>query len=157
MQDLGTLGGTSSDAWDINASGQVVGASGLTGDSAFHAYFYSGGIMKDLGTLGGKDSEACGINAGGQVVGYSWLDGDSVRHAFLWSGGVMTDLNTLLPSGSGWTLEVANAINDLGQIVCNGYNNEGVHALLLTPVPEPMTLGLLALGGLSLLRRKSPR
>jgi hypothetical protein len=41
----------------------------------------------------------------------------------------LRDLNTLLPVGSGWTLAVANGINDSGQIVGNGNNG----AFLLTP------------------------
>lgn len=49
----------------------------------------------------------------------------------------MLDLNSLLKdSGSGWTLEVANAINDKGQIVGYGLNPLGqTEAFLLTPVP----------------------
>jgi probable HAF family extracellular repeat protein len=45
------------------------------------------------------------------------------------------------------------AINDAGQIVGYGINPDGYsRAYLLTPVPEPMTLGLLTVGALSLLR-----
>jgi probable HAF family extracellular repeat protein len=37
--------------------------------------------------------------------------------AFLWQDGVMTDLNTLIPPGSSLSLQAAQEINDLGQIV----------------------------------------
>ena len=69
VTDLGTLGGTDSYAYGINASGQVVGYCHTTGNAADHAFLYSGSTMTDLGTLGGTDSYANGINDSGQVVG----------------------------------------------------------------------------------------
>src|SRR5688500_6265601 len=78
VADLGTLGGTSSIGWGINASGQVTGQSYTTGDAETHAFLYDG-AMHDLGTLGGTFSSGAGINDSGQVTGQS--DG----HAFLWT------------------------------------------------------------------------
>jgi len=50
----------------------------------------------------------------------------------------MTDLNSLLPSGSGWDLLDAAAINNAGDIVGTGINPDGVeHAFLLTPPSVP--------------------
>ena len=43
---LGTLGGTSSYASGINASGQVAGSANTAG-GAGHAFLYSGGAMQD--------------------------------------------------------------------------------------------------------------
>ena len=113
MKDLGTFGGTSSRGYGINASGQVVGDSDLTGFSPSHAFLYTGGRMTDLGTLVGAaaNSTALGINAGGQVVGYSDVAAKDVQHAFLYSGGVMKDLGTL-----GGLFSYANGINAAGQI-----------------------------------------
>jgi len=52
-------------------------------------------------------------------------------------------------------LRSAFAINDNGQIVGIGSDAQGNgRAFLLTPIPEPATLSLLALGGLALLRRR---
>jgi len=105
--------------------------------------------MTDLGALPGEyQTQICalGINNSGQVVGYS------NGRPFLYNGGVMTNLNDLIDQASGWTLNEANAINDSGQIV--GIGMDMNRALLLTPTPEPTTLGLLALGGLLVLRRR---
>src|SRR5438067_1590722 len=67
--DLGTLGGSQSGGAGINTSGQVTGYAFLSGNSAFHAFLYSGGSMADLGTLGGSYSAGYGINTSGQVTG----------------------------------------------------------------------------------------
>jgi hypothetical protein len=69
-------------------------------------------------------------------------------------GGAISDLNDLVPDDSGWTITRATAINDLGQIVGYGMIDGNEHAFLLTPVPEPATLSLLALGGAALVRRR---
>src|SRR5262245_11182933 len=41
VTDLGTLGGTSSSAFGVNASGQVTGSSTTSGNSATHAFVWS--------------------------------------------------------------------------------------------------------------------
>ena len=66
---LGTLGGLSGEAEDINDVGQVVGAaSPATGST--HAFLWTEATgMTDLGTLGGSFSAAFAINNQGQVVG----------------------------------------------------------------------------------------
>lgn len=56
LTDLGTLGGSSSSAFGINDTGQVVGSSAIAGDAVQHAFLYSNGSMADLGTLGGANS-----------------------------------------------------------------------------------------------------
>ena len=74
MTDLGTLGGSGSTATGINESGQIVGWSMTTDDSAQHAYLYSGGTMIDLNSLIDPNSGwtlvwAHAINNSGQIVG----------------------------------------------------------------------------------------
>lgn len=107
--DLGTLGGSVSNAQGINDHGQVVGYS-TTAAGEGHAFLWSGGRMRDLGTLGGSYSVALDINNHGDVVGYS-ITAAGEGYPFLWSGGRMTNLGGLYCS--------ARAINDRGQVVGN--------------------------------------
>ena len=53
MKDLGTFGGTTSAASDINASGQVTGHAYLAGDTESHAFLWrhDGTIKQDLNAL----------------------------------------------------------------------------------------------------------
>ena len=91
--------------------------------------------MIDLGTFGGSISIAHGINNDGFVVGEASLPNDQDRHAFLYIPDKgMTDLNSLIAAGSGWTLHVAQAINDKGEIVGFGLINGKSRAFLLKPV-----------------------
>jgi probable HAF family extracellular repeat protein len=153
MLDLGTLGGTQSQGESINESGQVTGWS-RTATGALRAFLYSNGNMLDLGTLGGTGSQGFGINDSGQVVGYS--SATVGLRAFLYSGGVMTDLNSLLPNGSGWELQRAWDINNLGQITGLGFYNGQPRAFLMTPeaavaaTPEPASFALWGLGALGM-------
>ena len=50
LTDLGTLGGTYSQAWGINNAGQVVGQANIPNE-AEHAFLYSGSTMTDLVVL----------------------------------------------------------------------------------------------------------
>jgi probable HAF family extracellular repeat protein len=101
ITDLGTLGGSSSIGYGINASGQVTGYSLTTGNIA-DAFLYTGGKMIDLETTLGSGSIGYGINASGQVTGVSVITGDIAAHAFLYPGpgGKMIDLRTLGGSSS---------------------------------------------------------
>ena len=98
-----------------------------------------GAGMKDLGTLGGPKSRAHDINNAGQVVGSADLVDNGVvcSHAFVYSGGKMRDLNSLVDPAAGWSLLVATAINDSGQIAGYGTTPDGnTRAFLLTPTSK---------------------
>ena len=146
VTDLGALpGGNQSYAFAVNNAGQVVGYSWAY-DGPYHAFLWEDGLMSPLALLpGGSGTIANDINNLGQIVGH-----DVSHRAVMWEDGAISDLNDLIPAGSGWTLRSARGINDLGQIVGWGIINGNSHAFLLTPVPEPATLALLAVGGAAL-------
>ncbi len=110
--DLGTLGGGYSEAFAVNASGQVVGTSATASDER-HAFLWTAERgMRDLGTLGGSSSTARDINQRGEVVGWSEAS-DGQDHAFIWSAkDGMRDLGAL-----GRPRSYAYSINDRGQVV----------------------------------------
>lgn len=110
ITDIGTLGGSFSQALDINDAGQVVGAAASSSGST-RAFLYSGGSMADLGTLGGSSATAYGINNLGQIVGGS-STANATSHAFLYNNGGMSDLGVL-----GGDTSTAYAINDHGAVV----------------------------------------
>lgn len=114
ITDLGTLGGASSVAYGINASGSVVGRSDTRAGYP-HAFLWQGGTMTDLAPLSVLTSTATAINATGQVAGYASIT-DSAEHAFTWHAGLTTDLGTL-PAGRG---SYAAAINTAGQVAGYG-------------------------------------
>lgn len=164
LQQIGTFGGSSSYGMAINNAGQVVGhATNAAGYS--EAFLYQAGVLTGLGTLGGAASYGYGMNQSGSTVGYSWISGDTATAAFLYKDGTMRDLNDLIGLGSGWDLQAAYGINDLGQIVGTGIFNGQQMAVLLNPLapplvvnsfapsalattstPEPGTIGMLATG-----------
>ena len=134
----------------MNDSGQAVGYATLADGTTRNAFLSgpNGGPLLDLGTLGGTISDAMAVNNLGQVVGESSIASGAI-HTFLYSGGQMMDLNSLIVPGSGLIFQAPWGINDSGDIV--GYASTGGGAaapyiVLLTPVPEPSSLALLAIG-----------
>lgn len=98
MVDLGTLGGSYSDAVAASADGAVVVGDTQTADFAHRAFRWtSAGGMVDLGALGGTDSWAKAVSLDGTVVvGAAATTGDVAFHAFRWvSDGGMVGLGTL--------------------------------------------------------------
>ncbi len=140
----------------INNLDQIVGwGSSSTGT---RAALWQNDTMTNLGDLpGGFDaSEAFDINDSGQVVGLSYASNG--KNAFIWDQvNGMQNLNDLLVPGEGigWTLTEAKSINNSGQIVGRATFLDGTtHGFLLTPIPEPMTIGLLGLGAMTLIQRR---
>jgi probable HAF family extracellular repeat protein len=159
MIDLGTLSSTVGGSWAsaINGQGWVTGRSDdASAGGAGHAYVWepssahgTTGRMIDLGTLavnpnpGLSQSEGNAINDRGVVVGDAnpaGVTSQSQVVAVVWQPGTngsytVSDLNNLIPSGTGWTLIRADAVNNSGQIVVEATNASlsGWYALLLTP------------------------
>lgn len=135
MQDLGTLGGSYSQAYAIHNSGQITGQAYLPGNTKAHAFLYSAGKMTDLGALN-TYSSGLAINRSGVVVGNADVKNNSgflVYHAVIYAGGQVHDLNQRIPSGSGWVLSAATSIDNTGRIVGYGTFKNAQHAFLLTP------------------------
>ena len=140
--DLGTLGGKSSAATGINASGQVAGYSATA--SGYEAFLWTKATgMQGLGFLPGGDwSFAYAINRYGQVAGDATTNGDAISNAFLWSKTTgMKNLGKL----PGSVNSAAIAMNDLGQVA--GYSDCGTdcaHAVLWSKAKGSMLdLGVL--------------
>jgi probable HAF family extracellular repeat protein len=112
--EIGTLGGPTSEAYDINNRGSIVG----TSDNVFgirRGFLYKLGAFTDVTAgMGTGESAASGINNRDSVVGF-WTN-SSGRHAYRWDGGLLTPLVEAPPV---WD-EVesrAIAIGDNGHIV----------------------------------------
>lgn len=142
VKNLGTLGGLTSTATAVNASGQVVGYS-ETAAGETHAFLFSGGTMTDLGTLGGTHSIATGINASGNIVGYSQTASGEFR-AFIYSGNTMQPLPTL-----GGVDGFAYAINDSGVVVGEAQTASGDFHAFSYSAGSIVDLGVLPGGSYS--------
>jgi probable HAF family extracellular repeat protein len=137
--DLGTLGGKTSAATDINDQGVIVGtAENIYGQT--HGFkLVPGALMADLHALSSGRSEAKAINEANVVVGTSGVtqpDGSVVNHAVRWNAdNSLTDLGTV-PGASA----VATDINDAGVIVGTlTFNDLDTRAFVWSPANPTLT------------------
>jgi hypothetical protein len=176
LTSLGSLGSFGGQGFGIDAYGDVVGGSALTGNSgAQQNPFYvpyngngTWGAMVNLGDITAYESGyprgvAYAIN-NGQIVGYSFTGTKSLSTEYAFISGttngsmvpLQSDVPGLASSNFGGTgrLSVADDIDSAGHIVGVGITSGGADdAYLLTPIatPEPSTLLLAASGLLGLL------
>lgn len=152
----------------INSSGQIIGTGGWGGGYGSRPFLYTpDGTMTSLEMLANEGTTLTGnaINDAGTVVGTSDARNGSGRHyAFVWTpDGGMQKLDALVdpndPLLPGLALSEAVAINNAGQIVGQAAYGLGYYrTFLLTPVPEPSSALLLALGlGVVAFLRRQPR
>jgi probable HAF family extracellular repeat protein len=150
MGDLGTLGGISSFGYGINDAGKVVGQS-TEARGQQRAFIYDGAEMRELkGLVPDAYGIAIDINNADVVVGMSSGGASQFTFSAVLFDPVLgtIDLNNLINPNSGWHLSEAIGINESGQIIGRGFfeSREGSSSFLLTPVPLPGTLLLLACG-----------
>src|SRR5579859_5041105 len=91
VTDLGVVNGAStSNAWGINAFGQVVGRQYIIG-VGYSGFLWQNGQMTDLGIPSGyAGSHALAVSPLGDIAGT--LETANGKAAFKWSGGLFTDL-----------------------------------------------------------------
>jgi probable HAF family extracellular repeat protein len=116
--DLGTLGGSDSEARAINAKGDIVGLSDTGAFDNFgvvhSAFLWSGELMLKIGP---DWSAASAINNSGQIAGeMRFTSGVDLLHAFLYDHGTFTDLGSLPPLGT-TAYSAAHAINEAGTVI----------------------------------------
>ena len=121
--NLGTLDGSpSSNAVDINTSGQVTGFAMSPNIADYRPFLWQDGVMRELPTLSGTiGNPPRDMNDQGYVVGAAYYprnaQGDAPSKAFLYKNGNVT----ALPAPAGYVLGTdfmeATAINNSGQIV----------------------------------------
>lgn len=140
---IGTLGGDSSFAYDVNDQQLVVGyAHTLAGTDEAFVYDVKQDEMTGLGTLGGLNSIAQAVNERGQIIGYSSVNVTDTR-AFVFKNHQMHDIGTL-----GGASSFAYDINDHGLIVGSSYNQYGDdHAFIYDPDKRPCMSDIGTLGG----------
>jgi probable HAF family extracellular repeat protein/autotransporter-associated beta strand protein len=148
MLNLGTLGGTYSDALAVNASGRVTGFS-ENASGRDRAFLWNSGTMNDLGAtvqlrLGLTWSYGYGINALNRVVGYGYNDAFDAAVAWFYNGTTVRDLGDL---GGGDAYPTA--LNDSDQIVGYSLTADGFErAFVMTGSTTMRSLGTLG-GGAS--------
>jgi uncharacterized membrane protein len=124
-------------AWGVNSFGDMVGGWKIqvpSGPPPSRGAFWRSGSMIDLGLLVGSQSAAArAVSADGGVI-----VGASGQTACLWRHGIAANLNTLLPTNSGLFLTDAHAINQRGQILCEGSHVSGRVGVILSPVFAPV-------------------
>jgi uncharacterized membrane protein len=143
----------------ISSHGWVAGRTdSLATGSQTGTVWDAAGTRLSLNTVAGcTTTDARGINAGGNVVGFARFSEagdcggavDSIGLLWQWNGSSHDAfaLNDVVINLDGWNLFAPQGINDRGQIVGFGFDENGVNqGFLLTAVPEPASWAMLIAG-----------
>jgi probable HAF family extracellular repeat protein len=120
VTDLGTLGGSTSQAYAINTRGDVAGSSTLSGDMVGHAFLYKArhGQLLDLDPQGNdRNSRAWAINGRGQVAGDTYAAWAAGVHPAVFRHGKVIDLAPV----PAFTYAAAVGINDAGDLLIHAW------------------------------------
>lgn len=130
--DMGTLGGTRSDAMAISNSGFATGESQAQ-NGARHAFFWDGSKMHDIHTANADMSAGRAVSDNGYVAG--WFSSSGDQQAFLWDGANMI--------GLGGVKSAADGVNDKGQVAGWTYYGANFRAALWEASGALVDLGTL--------------
>lgn len=134
-----SLGGFLPEA--MNDSRGIAGS--ISGVAALH--FIDTNSTTTIGKLSPSDtsSNSLAINNAGTAVGVSVGTGGFVYDP---TNGLQSLTQELAPAFNGWSILSASGINNSGQIAGIGLFNGQQEAVLLTPVPEPSSIAIAAIG-----------
>ena len=141
-QDLGTFGGASSGAADLNDGEQIVGMASYADGSQRAAFWPSASETPvDLGTLdGATPSAAAAINERGEIVGEAFFAAGSRRVALIWTDAGAAPISLMSLGGAS---SQAVGIDNRGRIVGQAQNAGGEMRAVLWPgaLEPPIDLG----------------
>ena len=143
--ELGTIGGTQSEAVAISEQGQVVGNSTTSDEqtelsgNGIAAFSWFEGALNPLQTLDGQAwSMAADVNSYGLVAGTVGLSAPATASAattaVVWAPDALLELNQSAQPVDGIMLTSAVSINELGQILCAGVDASGNSRAVLLSV-----------------------
>jgi len=149
---LTSLGHNSAIPFGVSSSGLITGSSSLNSGSGALPFIWSEANGMDPVPLpvGTTTGQGRGVNSSGWVVGNSSA---ATSIPFLYDGNTSQSLQSLIVNLGGWDLvsgtsNAAFGISDDGIITGRGLLNGVVTGFVMIPVPEPMTLVLVGIGGL---------
>ncbi len=142
--ELGTLGGSLSEAIAISEQGMIVGNSSTSDEqtslsgNGIAAFGWVDGSLTAFHTMENQAwSTAADVNSFGLVAGTVGLStpatAGQAATAVIWAPDAVLDLNQIVEPIDGLALTAAVAINELGQVLCAAVDASGTsHAVLLS-------------------------